>query len=69
LLISDEFVYFTPQLGDGSNTNLNTPPSTDVLIGVAAITAQAGHTCALMTTGGVRCWGYNVNGQVSAASF
>jgi hypothetical protein len=35
-----------------------------------AITIAAGalHTCALMTTGGVRCWGWNHYGQVSAAS-
>ncbi len=58
----------TVQLGDGTNNDRNTPPTTDVLTGVAAITAGYVHTCALMTTGGVRCWGRNVYGQVSAAS-
>ncbi len=58
----------TVQLGDGTNNDRNTPPSTDVLTGVAAVTAGGRHTCALMTTGGVRCWGRNDLGQVSAAS-
>jgi alpha-tubulin suppressor-like RCC1 family protein len=40
-------------------TSGDVPPSTDVLEGVQAIAAQAGHTCALMNTGGVRCWGSN----------
>ena len=51
------------QLGDGSNTDRYTPPSSDVLTGVAAITAGFYHTCALTTAGGVRCWGFNVQGQ------
>jgi hypothetical protein len=53
------------QLGDGTNTNRNTPPSSDVLTGVAALAAWGAHTCALMATGGVRCWGMNDNGQAS----
>ncbi len=52
------------QLGDGTNTNRNTPPSSDVLTGVAVIAAGYYHTCVLTTAGGVRCWGYNVNGEV-----
>jgi hypothetical protein len=71
LLISDEFVCCVLQLGDGSYDGRSTPPSTDVLTGVAAITASwriVAYTCALMTTGGVRCWGNNDYGQVRAAS-
>jgi alpha-tubulin suppressor-like RCC1 family protein len=51
------------QLGDGTNTNRNTP-SADVLTSVAAISAGQYHACALTTSGGVRCWGHNVNGEV-----
>jgi hypothetical protein len=54
------------QLGDGTNTYLYTPPSADVLTSVAAIAAGLFHTCALTTSGGVRCWGGNWRGQASA---
>ncbi len=60
---SCDSVYVCAQLGDGSSTNRNTPPSSDVLTGVAAITAVFGRTCALTTAGGVRCWGHNGYGQ------
>jgi hypothetical protein len=53
------------QLGDGTNTDRNTP-SADVLTSVAAITAGAWHTCALTASGGVTCWGYNGYFQASA---
>jgi alpha-tubulin suppressor-like RCC1 family protein len=51
-------------LGDGTTTSLYTPPATDVLTGAEAIAAGALHTCALMSTGGVRCWGWNEYGQL-----
>jgi alpha-tubulin suppressor-like RCC1 family protein len=56
------------QLGDGTTTDRDTPPSTDVLTGVQAMaagsTAKMGYTCALMVSGGVRCWGSNYGGQL-----
>jgi hypothetical protein len=52
------------QLGNGLNVNVLAPPETDVLIGVAAVSAGNEHTCALMISGGLRCWGRNNNGQV-----
>ena len=52
------------QLGDGTTTDRWTPPTSDVLTGVQAIAAGDDHTCALMTTGGVRCWGDNDYGQL-----
>lgn len=45
------------QLGDGTGISLQAPPANDVLTGVKAITAGVNFTCALMTTGGVKCWG------------
>ena len=53
------------QLGDGGDSDRNTP-SADVLISVAAIAGGEDHTCAVTTSGGVKCWGSNWNGKASA---
>jgi alpha-tubulin suppressor-like RCC1 family protein len=53
------------QLGD--NSNFQRPVPTDVsglTSGVTAVGAGGWHSCALTTGGGVKCWGYNVNGQL-----
>ncbi len=57
------------QLGDGTTTDRTTPVEVVGLSrGVIAIAAgglqEIGHTCALMNNGGVKCWGYNVFGQL-----
>jgi alpha-tubulin suppressor-like RCC1 family protein len=53
------------QLGDGSNTDRTTPVGVVGLDGgVEAITAGFAHSCALMTGGGVKCWGENDASQL-----
>lgn len=53
------------QLGDGTTTMRTTPtPVAGLGSGVAAIAGGGRHTCALLTTGALRCWGSNQYGQV-----
>ena len=53
------------QGGDGTNSNRYTPVSVSGLgSGVIAIATGFTHSCALTSSGGVKCWGYNVDGQL-----
>jgi alpha-tubulin suppressor-like RCC1 family protein len=53
------------QLGDGTTTDRNAPVDVVGLSGgVAAVAAGAGHTCALLDGGAVKCWGANQKGQL-----
>lgn len=58
------------QLGDGTYTDRNTPVNVSGLSsGVSAVAGGYQHTCALMNSGGVKCWGYNEFGQLGDGTF
>jgi predicted outer membrane repeat protein len=51
------------ELGDGTLTNRTTPVDVSGLTsGVNALTTGASHSCVLTPGGGVKCWGYNMEG-------
>ena len=53
------------QLGDGNNVDGNlTPVAVSGLTNAAAITVGGDDACALLSTGGVECWGANNVGQL-----
>jgi alpha-tubulin suppressor-like RCC1 family protein len=53
------------ELGDGTTTNRLLPVDVSGLTsGVAALVAGEFHACAVLTGGGVKCWGYNIDGEL-----
>ena len=53
------------QLGDGGTTDRRSPVNVSGLTsGATSLAAGSSHTCAVTTVGGVRCWGYNSDGQL-----
>jgi alpha-tubulin suppressor-like RCC1 family protein len=56
---------FYGQLGDGTTSTHLVPVNVSVLsVGLASIQVGNLYTCALLLTGGVRCWGNNDFGQL-----
>jgi alpha-tubulin suppressor-like RCC1 family protein len=57
-------------LGNGSDATTYAPADSVVGLdhGVAAVDAGTGNTCALLTTGAVKCWGSNFFGQLGDGS-
>jgi alpha-tubulin suppressor-like RCC1 family protein len=57
------------QIGDGTTKLRKTPVSVSGLAhGAADVAAGGAHTCALTSTGGVKCWGANTRGQLGVGT-
>lgn len=57
------------QLGNGTSTRSLTPVDVGGLAdGVVTVSAGNDHTCAVLATGGLKCWGANDHGQLGAGS-
>ncbi len=57
------------QLGDATQTRRLAPVvAAGLAAGVTAIAAGAFHTCALIASGTVKCWGYNRSGQLGTSN-
>ncbi len=57
------------QLGDGSyDARTFASPVSDISTGLAVSVGGPGHTCAILATGNIRCWGHNNWGQLGAGT-
>jgi len=55
------------ELGDGTTTQRNAPVQVAGLTsGVVAMDAHTSRTCALMSNGGIKCWGMDGGGNITA---
>ena len=53
------------QVGDGTTINRSGPVYvTGLTSGANSVATGLGHTCATLSAGGVKCWGYNTSGQL-----
>src|SRR5687767_10499435 len=57
------------QIGDGTSGNIrNVPTAVPGITSAVAVAAGLNHTCVLLASGSVRCWGSNASGQLGVGS-
>jgi len=57
------------QVGDGTAASTSTPVDVSGLTsGVGALSAGSADTCALTTSGSMKCWGYNGDGELGSGA-
>jgi alpha-tubulin suppressor-like RCC1 family protein len=59
---------FEGQLGDGTTDYPWSPVAVEGLAGATALAAGDMHACAILSSGGVECWGWNAEGQLGDGS-
>ena len=65
---------YSGQLGSSTNSETFTPNPVPLMVGLpvdrtaVAVTAGRDHTCAVLNTGEVGCWGQNVAGQLGSST-
>ena len=59
---------YSGQLGDGTTNDSSTPVAVSgingVMVKATAVSAGGNHSCAVLDTGAVKCWGANYSGQL-----
>ena len=60
---------FSGTLGDGTKNSSNVPVSVSGIVGATAIATGDGsaHSCALLADTTVKCWGYNLYGELGSS--
>jgi len=56
------------ELGDGTTDHRSSPVTVEGLAGATALAAGDMHTCAILSSGEVQCWGRNGDGQLGDGS-
>jgi alpha-tubulin suppressor-like RCC1 family protein len=57
------------QIGDGSTASPRlSPASVSGMTTAVSVSAGGAHSCAVLNSGGIRCWGLNTNGQLGNSS-